>query len=230
MAKTFSQMQANVGGMILDTSPGFTALIGNWLNDKYRDIARRMPWSALVDFDYKITVTVIAGAQYSLLTDFDEEINCVDLTHGLRLTRFTEAMWWQSRGEDYSAGSLQTGQPTRYIILRELSKIQLDPAPNADLSLAFPYKKTIADLSGVGIVLIPDIEYIMEFGALSEAQAYKKQFAKATYYLQKYESELAKRISQERSAPNQRYQWIPETGYTGRIGRLTGDNSYDSLP
>jgi len=229
MAKTFAQMQANVGGMIIDTSSGFATLIGNWLNDKYRDIARRMPWSALIDSDYVISVTTGAGASYSLPTDFDEEINCMDITHGVALARYSEAMWWRERGEDYSAGTLQTGQPVRYMILRELSKIQLDPAPNENLTLALPYKKTITDLAGAGTVLIPDIEYIMEFGALSEAQAYKKQFAKAAYYLQKYESELAKRISQERSAPNQRYQWIPETGYSGKIGRLTGDNSYDSL-
>jgi len=80
------------------------------------------------------------------------------------------------------------------------------------------------------LVIIPDIDYILEFGALAEAFAYKKFFQKADYYNMKYEGALDRRIGQEKAQPNQRYQFIPDNGYSGEVGRpLTGWSSYDSL-
>jgi len=166
--------------------------------------------------------------EYTLPTDFDKEIFVADVTDGFSLKRRTEGLWWQERYSAYQAGMIQSGTSTNYIILREAGKLKLDPAPDAIHTIAMPYKKLITALTSTGTPAIADIEWIMEMGAASEACAYKKQYAKAAYYLQRYEVELARRIGQERSQVNQMYQWIPESGEFG-LHRLTGDNSYDSL-
>lgn len=79
------------------------------------------------------------------------------------------------------------------------------------------------------LVIVPDLDFILEYGAIAEAYAYKKFFQKADYYNMKYESELAKRIGQEKNKPNQSYQFIPESPFGSGERRLTGDASYDSL-
>jgi hypothetical protein len=78
--------------------------------------------------------------------------------------------------------------------------------------------------------IITDLEYCLECGAISDGMTYKKQFAKAGDYLQKYEYELEKRISQENRKPNMRAQWIPESANReGYPTPFTGWQSYDSL-
>lgn len=77
--------------------------------------------------------------------------------------------------------------------------------------------------------VIRDIEYIIEYGAISDAFLYKKEFQKASDFLQKYEYELGKRIGQENKAPNQIAQWIPGNSYTTQTRPFTGWASYDSL-
>jgi hypothetical protein len=228
MSKTFAVMQTNVGNMVMDTSTSFATLIGVWINDKYRDVSRRCEWSKLIDNDYTIAVTAVAGASYDLPTLFDHEIFVADKTNGIILDRYNEGNWWRDRATAYTGAAISTGQPLRYIIEREAAKIRLDPAPNATLTLAMPYKKLITDLTSTGTPVITDIEWIIEMGAASEACAYKRQYTKAAYYLQRYEVELSRRIGQERSQINQMYQWIPEGKVIG-LHRMTGDTSYDSL-
>jgi len=77
--------------------------------------------------------------------------------------------------------------------------------------------------------VIRDIEYILECGAISEAWLYKRQYQKASDFLQKYEYELKKRIGRENTQPNQRYQWIPERGGPSAIEPFTGWASYDTI-
>lgn len=78
-------------------------------------------------------------------------------------------------------------------------------------------------------IIIPDLEWIIEQGAMGEAWAYKRQFQKANYYLNKYEVELRRRMGQERSKINQLYQFMSEGYRIQGVKRLTGDLSYDSL-
>jgi len=78
-------------------------------------------------------------------------------------------------------------------------------------------------------VLIPDIERILELGAVGEAWAYKRQFQKANYYLNRYEIELRRRIGQAKSKINQRYQFVPEGYRIHGIKRLLGEKSYDTI-
>jgi len=230
MAKAFSVMKTNVGNQVMDTSTAMATLIGVWLNDKYKDVSRRCEWAVLIDDDYTIAVTAAGGATYALPADFDHEIFVADKTNGIVLKRYNTGNWWTERSQDYSGAALQTGQPTKYIIELQSGKVRLDPAPNATLTLAFPYKTIITDLSAdADEPVILDIEFLMEMGAIGEAWAYKKQFNKADYYFQRYETEVNKRVGQERSQINQMYQWISAGYRVHGVSRLTGDNSYDSL-
>jgi hypothetical protein len=61
--------------------------------------------------------------------------------------------------------------------------------------------------------------------------AYKKQFQKASYYLQRYEYALGLRIAQEKKNVNQMYR-MNATNYNisaEAVRPMTGWNSYDSL-
>jgi len=229
MAKTFATMKTNVGNFVQDTSTAFATIIGVFINDKYRDVARRHYWSALVNNDYTFN-TVAGTATYDLPADFEQEIFVANITDGEEITRYTENNWWKERYSAYQAGSIQRGTIARYVILEESTKIQLDPTPNAVKTIAFPYKKTITELSGnTDTVLIKDIEHVIELGAIGEALAYKKQYAKADYYLQRYEQENIKRITQEKLKTNQKWQRVSETYRVPSVTRLTGDTSYDTI-
>ena len=226
MSKTFAVMKTNVGNMVQDTSTSFAVLIGVWLNDKYLDISRRILWSALIDDNYT-DLTEVGVAEYTLPTDFDEEIFVADITDGFQLKRYTEGMWWQERSTAYSGATISGGTADRYVMLRESGKMKLDPTPNAIHTLAMPYKKSITALSAdASTVAIKDIEYIMELGAVGMAEFYKKQFNKASNYTQLYEYELAKRIGQERSPVNQLFQMNPDSYAPSAIRPMTGWESY----
>ena len=227
MARDFSTMKANVGKYIQDTSSTFSALISTWINDKYRDISKRAAWSALVDNNYTFN-TVANTAEYSLPTDFDEEIYVTNITDGTPLKRYNEGNWWDERSTAYSNSVITGGGlPKRYIILRESNKILLDPTPDAVKTIAFPYKKLVTELSGdTDAPAIHDIEMILEFGALGEALAYKKQYQTADYYFQRYEDELSKRIKRERSPVNALNQRIPANYRMSTPTRFTGDTPY----
>jgi hypothetical protein len=263
---------------------------------------------AAVDFSddgTAVTYTFISRSSYDLPLDFEQELNCVDITDGFKLQRYNERLWWEERAGAYSGGQIMvSGVSTRYYINRsELNSagtgygtITLDPLPNAVHTIALPYKKKIKNLlsvsgtcttdtlskiidssgtflaSGVeagmrvknttdltyGVILsvdsatqltltsdlcpagtetyeiftspeIRDIEDILIYGAVSDGLLYKKQYGKAGDFLQKYEYELGKRIAQENSQPNQRYQWIPARDSGDFPAPMTGWASYDSL-
>jgi len=95
--------------------------------------------------------------------------------------------------------------------------METDLCPDGDESIAIQAE-----------VFIPNIDYIVELGTIADGFAYKSNFPKADYYNMKYESELSKRIHAEKAVPNQLYQVI-SPNRIGRVGRLTGDLSYDSL-
>lgn len=168
--------------------------------------------------------------EYTLPTDFEEEIFVADITDGFSLKRRTEGLWWRERYSAYQAGAIQSGTSYNYIILREGGKLKLDPIPDAVHTIAMPYKKSITALAAdASTVAIKDIEYIMELGAVALGQAYKKQFAKAGAYSQLYEAELARRIGQEKSPVNQSFQFIPERADSSAIMPMTGWLSYDTV-
>jgi len=226
MSKTYAEMKTNVGNFVQDTGATFAVLVGRWINDKYRDISRRGRWPELVDFDYTFN-TVAGTATYDLPADFEQEVFVANTTDGKALDRMTEGQWYELNVSRYNAGVLQNGDPDTYVIQEAEQKIMLDPPPDSVKKIVMPYKKVITDLVGdTDTVDIKDIEVIIEYGAISEGLAYKKQYQKADYYLQRYENELAKRLMQEKTKMNQRFQRISDRTSYGRIFRFTGDVPY----
>lgn len=220
-------MKTNVGNLL--QSAATSTLIAVWLNDAYKDISRRCLWSALIDDDYTFD-SVASTATVSLEADFDEEIFVADIANGHALQRMTEGMYWEDRNSAYTADAVAEGNPLRYVILREGSVIKLDPTPDTAETYAMPYKKLITDLStDASTTAIKDIEIAMEMYAVAQGWMYDKQFQKADYYLQRYEYELNKRIAQERSKINQRYQFKSASYTTDRPRYLTGETSYDTV-
>lgn len=301
--KSFTTMKTNVGKIVLDTTTTFASLIAVFLNDKYRDVWRRILWSGVIDDDYTFTDTINVPNN-DLPSDFEEELFVQNITTGAApLRRKTINEWWRDRGTGYASGSLDSGTPNNYVILREeinssgkpLGVIKLDPPPaTGSETWAMPYKRRHTDLLGTtgtcttdtaskiiasastfitdgvepgmrvkntsdntyGYVasvdsetqltmdtdlcpdgdetftisnepLIADISMILEYGAIGESFLYKKQTQKGDYWLARYENELRKRISQERTAVNQKYQRIPAAFSSGRIRRFSGDVPYD---
>ena len=220
-------MRNNVGKQIQDTSIG--SLVDSWLNDAYQDISRRHMWVDLIDDDYTLTLTA-GTAEYSLPSDFKEELFVANITQGFSLRRYTPGQRWQERARDYQDGSINNGTSFHYDILLESSKIRFDPPPDAADTIAMPYRKSVTDLSAdSSTTSIRDIERAMEFYAVAQGWAYKRQLQKSDWYLQRYEYEVNKRIGQEKSRPNQRYQRIPQGYRHNLVRRFTGDVSYDSI-
>jgi hypothetical protein len=212
MSKTFAEMKTNVGNMVQETGSDMSTLIGVWLNDKYQDVSRRMPWSALIDFDYSFS-SATGTATYNLpTTRFDREIYLADITDGAPLTRMTEGNYWEERTDAYSAGILTDSVPDVYLILRQEGKLRLFPTP-----------------AGTAVPVILDIEYALELGAIAEAWAYLGRFQKADYFMQRYEVEVSKRIAQERTQFNQYHQMMLKGYRICGVERMTGDTSYADL-
>lgn len=211
-AKTFSTMKTNVGNMVGDTSTSTASLIGVWLNDAYQDAWRRSMWMDVVDEDKTFTSTA-DKADYSLntdmsITDFGEELLIADITNGHLLTRWSAKDWWEKRASAYDSGSLDSGNPKRYIYLPEAGNVRLDPPPDTGSeTYAIPYKKTVSDMSATSDTpTIPSLSIYLERYATSMVLAYKNQYQKSQYWLQLAEAELRKLIKEEKVKINQMYQ------------------------
>jgi hypothetical protein len=133
---------------------------------------------AAVDFSTDGTTvqcTFISRPSYDLPVDFDQELNCADITDGFRLTRYNERLWWEERAAAYSGGSICVGgSSTRYYINRsELNSagtgygtITLDPLPGAVHTIALPYRKKIKDLISVtGTCTTDTLSKVIDSGA-----------------------------------------------------------------
>lgn len=229
MAKTFSQLKTNVGNMLQDTSGATATLIGVWINNAYQDAWARCMWTDLIDDNFTFE-SVVDQAEYSLESDFGEEVACVDIANGHRLKRIQIKEWWDKYANKYNNDSLDSGNPIRYIILEESNKIKLDPPPDTAETYAFPYKKTITSLSADSDTsAIRDLDMYLEYYAIGMGFAYKRKFAVSTEWNNRAEFELAKRVKQEKIKINQRYQIVPAGNAMTRIFRLLGDQSYDSI-
>lgn len=210
--KTFSTMKTNVGNFIQDTSNDTASLIGVWLNDAYQDAWRRCMWTDVIDEDFTFTSTADKD-DYSFstdlgITDFGEELFVADITNGHILDRWSIREWIQKRAKSYDSGSLDSGNPVRYVILPEAGNIRLDPPPDTGSeTYAMPYKKEVSDMSDDSDTPeITTISTYLESYAIGMGLAYNRQYQKASWFQNKAEFELKKLIKQERVKVNQIYQ------------------------
>ena len=230
MARSFSTSKTYVGGFIGDTDASFAVLIGQDYNRLYEDIWQRIDWSEAIDNDNTFE-SVVGTAEYALPSSFEKEIFLTNIATGKPIKPSKIGEWWRDESDKYSADSIDNGTVDKYVILEESGMIQLDPPPDTAETYALPYKLTFTALTADDDVpLITGIDKIIENGCLGLAYERKQLHGKGSFYLQKYEIALARRIRQERARGNYRYQMVPEKKWFGRrINRLTGDQSYDSI-
>jgi hypothetical protein len=211
MARQFSDMVTNVGRTVGDTGDTTKTFIKTYLNNRYFDVANRLDWNVFIDNDY--TFNSVAGtSEVSLPTGFDSEIALTDITNGSNLVRMTQQEFLQLQASDYASGSRSSGTPERYYISRDDSILTLDPKPSAVITYLMPYKKRVTELSAdADTIIINDIEWIMEIGAIADTWSYKRQFQKAAYYESRYEDALQRKIHAEVNQINQIHQAVPAT-------------------
>ena len=222
-------MKTNVGNMAQDTTTTFATLIGVWINDAYQDAQKRGLWSDIIDDDYTFE-SVVDQVEYDLPSDFSKEIFVADIANGHPLTPFSEKQWWRRRAGDYQADSLDSGNPSRYVILKEAGKIKLDPPADTAETYAMPYQTTVTDLSlDADTSSITTISTYLEFYAIGMAQAYKGFMDRSEWWLNRAEFELRKRIKEEYTRVNQRVQRRLADWKMSDIKYLVGEKSYDSI-
>jgi len=230
MAKTFTVMQGNVGANVQDTSTALATKVGVWLNDAHQDAANRYNWSSLIDDDHTFE-SVVDQSEYSLESDFMDELALVNTAQGYTLNRATIKGRWDTEADEYSEDAIASGTPKRYSILLEASKLKLDPPPLVAETYAMPYKKAVGTLSGTDTPTITahGIDNFMVLYATGQALTYKRRIADGDWYLNRAEFELKKIIHSMTSRANQRYQRVPDSRWSGKVYRFTGDVSYDTV-
>lgn len=215
----FSEIKTNVGNRVGDTSTTFATIIGRYINNRYRDVLRRMNFNSICP-DFKITATsastYTSAATYTLPSDFgkeqfvyntgtDEEIPYIGLEK-LVQEYYDE---YENTGtiEYYSIyDTKNTTASSAEATAARCKKIQFWRAPTTDNYFLIPYTIRPADLSSSADECVIACEAALEYGAAADAWAYKRQFAKAGYYEQLYEKEIQSLIWDEVNQQNVTHQ------------------------
>ena len=228
--KTFDTMKTYVGTFLGDTTGSFKTLIGQDINEVYEDVWRRIEWNVCID-DTNTFESVADTATVSLPADFEKELYVTNIATGEKLKPIKVGEWWREDSDEYSSDTIDSGTSRSYVILREDDVIKLYPTPDKAETYGMPYKKTFTALSDDDdTVAIQGIDPIVEYGVLAKDFERKQLYSKASYYLQKFEIALARRIVQERNTGNYRYQSVPPRRWYGKhVQYLTGSDSYDTV-
>jgi len=211
MASTFTTIQTNISNNVQDTSPEMKVLIGVYINNRYRDILRRINWNA-TNFTYSIT-TSAGSALYTLPGDFKKEMYAYNSTSNVDLTRLTLAQYI----EDYRQNDTSNDSPTSYVILDQVlpttneryKLLKFVKTPSSAYTVELPYTIEPSDLSGSVYPIIP-CEQALEYGATADAQRFKRQYSKAQDYEGMYEKAINSIIWDEHNQPNQVNMTLPQ--------------------
>jgi len=119
MNKTYLEMKTSVGSDVRDTSSAMLSKVGEYINNRYREVKRRFNFLNNATYDYSITTT--AGTEdYVLPEDFKKEITVVDKTNKRELKPLSLQQW----SEAYVSNLDSQGSLTNYIILESPVKKQ----------------------------------------------------------------------------------------------------------
>ena len=187
MAKDFDTLKTNVCNEVGDTDSDMKAIVGVYLNNRYRQLQRMTNWEIYND-DYTIT-TVAGTASYTLATDFGSELCAVDTTNNETLKRISYQDLIEQNPSDYAT----QGTVSAYTVFRDDSdnmKVRFYHVPNGVVIVAMPYSIKPAALSAGTDTPIGSFDDLMEIGAKADAWRYKRQFNKAQYFEILFDKEL----------------------------------------
>jgi hypothetical protein len=193
-----------------DTSTAFAAIIGTFINQRYKDVLRRSNWQ-VIDDDYAITATS-AAAKYALPSNFGKEL----YVYNSGTTEDVPYLSFENLEQIYHDTLSSLGTVDFYTILdmpdstaasaTRTKYIKFYKQPNADTYFTIPYSLAPADLSASTDELVLDCELAVEYGATADAWAYKRQFAKSQYYEALYEKAILTLMWDKANQPNQLHQ------------------------
>lgn len=127
MNRTFSNIVANVGSNVQDTSSAMATIVKRYVNDAQAEFIRRANIT-LIDEDYSFS-TAVGTQDYVLPENFNKEINVYDATNKKELVR-----WELQRHIQENLSEISTaGQPDKYIILTR--PVRSQPTAASTLSL-----------------------------------------------------------------------------------------------
>lgn len=189
-------------------------LISVYINNRYRDILRRVNWSAN-NFTYSITCTA-GQALYTLPSDFKKEIYVYNSTNTSEVARITLAEYVAN----YRTNNVSNDVPSGYIVLDQVAPttnaryklMKFVNTPASAYVMEVPYTIEPTDLSG-SVYPIIACEQALEYGATADGQRWKRQFAKALDYERLYESAINTLVWDEANQPNQINMCLP-TAYS----------------
>lgn len=173
--------EANIGTIITD-----------WTNLVQQDVLGRNDWKFL---EVNATFSTVASQQnYGLASDCYKIIGARTASYELKYLTSREI-------DEIDPDASTTGSPQFYSMFA--NQIWLYPVPNSIDTISIRYIKTLSDLSGSQESSIPTkFHYILLYGALEHAYAYKGDETKMAWARDKYERGIiAMRQSEERE-PN----------------------------
>jgi hypothetical protein len=203
MAKSFSTMKTNVGNNVQDTSAEFATIIGTYLNNRYKAIRKRANFNIIND-TYSFS-TVAGTANYTLPSTFGKELYVRDATNKTNLSYISIQDLVQNNTTTLTSG----GTATKYSIYENFSNptrvklMKLHLVPNSVVTIEAPHIIEPADLSAESDVAMFDCDDAIELGATADAWAYKRQFAKSSYFEGLFEKALQTIIWDRANQPNQ---------------------------
>lgn len=126
--RTLGVMKANIGSAIGDTSSTMGSLIQNYINDRLREVLRRLKILAVHRSDYSFTTT--AGTEdYILPQDCESILSVTDKTNGLPITPIDV----QQQTSNFASLLDQQGLVTNYLVLDKTVRTQ--PTASSTLSV-----------------------------------------------------------------------------------------------
>lgn len=206
MARDFSVMQDNIATDIQDTTDAMKTIIGRYLNRRYKEVLKRLNLN-YINEDYSISVS--AGTQdYELPTDFKSALYAYDSTNNIPLSRTTLQ---ELVGEEYD-NLEDTNSVRKYTIFNSddgKKYVRFHNIPVASITVLFPYIVTPADMSADTDEPVLDIDDLIEIGATGDALRYKKQYAKANVFDNKFERLLLDYMFAQENDADQIHQMKP---------------------
>lgn len=203
----FSTIKTNVGNRVGDTSTTFASIIETYINQRYKDIFRRMNWNVLIT-DYVITAT--ADTQdYTLPTSFGKELYVYDTVSVRNIPYLSlEKLEQEYQNELNNSGtveyySLFNSLDSTAASASRVKKMRFWRTPTTGTCFSVPYIVEPVDYSASSDTAAFDCDLAIEYGATCDALMYKRQFSKADYYNRLYEKEIQQLIWNHENQPNQ---------------------------